>query len=132
MSINDPIGDFLTRIRNGQQARKKTITSPSSTVRQAIAAVLKDEGYIADYAVASEPGNKKTITVTLKYYQGKPVIERLERISTPSLRVYKGKAEVPKVLGGLGVAILTTPQGVLSDKQARAAGVGGEVICVVS
>jgi small subunit ribosomal protein S8 len=131
MSINDPIGDFLTRIRNGQQARLKTITSPSSTVRAAIAEVLKDEGYIADYAVASE-GKKKTITVTLKYYQGKPVIERLERISTPSLRVYKGKTEVPKVLGGLGVAILTTPQGVLSDKKARAAGIGGEVICVVS
>ncbi len=131
MSINDPIGDFLTRIRNGQQARLKTITSPSSTVRAAIAEVLKDEGYIADYAVASE-GKKKTITVTLKYYQGKPVIERLERVSTPSLRVYKGRSEVPKVLGGLGVAILTTPQGVLSDKKARAAGIGGEVICVVS
>ena len=131
MSINDPIGDFLTRIRNGQLARKKTIVSPASTVRQDIAAVLKDEGYIADYAVASE-GKKKQITVTLKYYQGKPVIERLERISTPSLRVYKGKTQVPKVLGGLGVAILTTPQGVLSDKKARAAGIGGEVICVVS
>jgi len=131
MSINDPIGDFLTRIRNGQMARKKTITSPSSTVRVDIAAVLKDEGYIADYAVAAD-GKKKVITVTLKYYQGKPVIERLERISTPSLRVYKGKTEVPKVLGGLGVAILTTPQGVLSDKKARAAGIGGEVICVVS
>jgi small subunit ribosomal protein S8 len=131
MSINDPIGDFLTRIRNGQQARLKTITSPSSTVREDIAAVLKDEGYIADYAVASE-GKKKVITVTLKYYQGKPVIERLERISTPSLRVYKAKTDVPKVLGGLGVAILTTPQGVLSDRKARAAGIGGEVICVVS
>ncbi|HUR39834.1 MAG TPA: 30S ribosomal protein S8 [Verrucomicrobiae bacterium] len=131
MSINDPIGDFLTRIRNGQMARKKTITSPSSTVRADIAAVLKDEGYIADFAVAAE-GKKKSITVTLKYYQGKPVIERIERISTPSLRVYKGRADVPKVLGGLGIAILTTPQGVLSDKKARAAGIGGEVICVVS
>jgi small subunit ribosomal protein S8 len=131
MSINDPIGDFLTRIRNGQQARKKTITSPSSTVRVAIAEVLKDEGYIADYAVAAE-GTKKTITVTLKYYQGKPVIERLERISTPSLRVYKKKPDVPKVLGGLGVCILTTPQGMMSDKKARAAGIGGEVVCVVS
>ena len=131
MSINDPIGDFLTRIRNGQQAGKKTITSPSSTVRQNIAAVLKDEGYIADYAVASE-GKKKTITVTLKYYQGKPVIERLERISKPSLRVYKKRTAVPKVLGGLGIAILTTPQGVLSDKKARAAGIGGEVLCIVS
>jgi small subunit ribosomal protein S8 len=131
MSINDPIGDFLTRIRNGQQARKKTITSPASTVRAAIAEVLKDEGYIADYAVAAE-GKKKVITVTLKYYQGKPVIERLERISTPSLRVYKKKTEVPKVLGGLGVCILTTPQGMMSDKKARAAGIGGEVVCVVS
>lgn len=131
MSINDPIGDFLTRIRNGQMARKKTITSPSSTVRVDIAAVLKDEGYIADFAVATE-GKKKTMTVTLKYYQGKPVIERIERISTPSLRVYKNKGEVPQILGGLGVCILTTPQGVLSDKKARAAGIGGEVICVVS
>ncbi len=131
MSINDPIGDFLTRIRNGQMARKKTIISPSSTVRVDIAAVLKDEGYIADYAVATE-GKKKTITVTLKYFQGKPVIERIDRISTPSLRVYKARADVPKILGGLGVCILTTPQGVLSDKKARAAGIGGEVICVVS
>ena len=131
MSINDPIGDFLTRIRNGQMARKKTIVSPSSTVRVNIAAVLKDEGYIADYAVAAE-GKKKIITVTLKYYQGKPVIERIDRISTPSLRVYKGKTAVPKVLGGLGIAILTTPQGVLSDKKARAAGIGGEVLCIVS
>lgn len=131
MSINDPIGDFLTRIRNGQMARKKTITSPSSTVRVDIAAVLKDEGYIADYAVAAD-GKKKTITVTLKYYQGKPVIERIDRISTPSLRVYRKKDAVPKILGGLGVCILTTPQGVLSDKKARAAGIGGEVICVVS
>jgi small subunit ribosomal protein S8 len=93
--------------------------------------VLKDEGYIADFAVASE-GKKKTITVTLKYYQGKPVIERIDRISTPSLRVYKKNGAVPKILGGLGIAILTTPQGVLSDKKARAAGIGGEVICVVS
>jgi len=131
MSINDPIGDFLTRIRNGQMARKKTITSPSSTVRVDIAAVLKDEGYIADYAVATE-GKKKTMTVTLKYFQGKPVIERIDRISTPSLRVYKAKDAVPKILGGLGVCILTTPQGVLSDRKARAAGIGGEIICVVS
>lgn len=131
MSINDPIGDFLTRIRNGQQARKRTVTAPASTVKSAIAAVLKDEGYIADYAVSAE-GARKTITVTLKYYQGKPVIERIQRISKPSLRVYRGKGDVPKVLGGLGVAILTTPQGVLSDRRAREAGIGGEVICVVS
>ena len=131
MSMTDPIADFLTRLRNGQAARKKTVSSPSSTVKEAIAAVLKEEGYIADYSVAAE-GGKKTITVALKYYQGKPVIERLERISTPSLRVYKGKGGVPKVLGGLGVAILSTSQGVVSDRKARAAGQGGEVICVVA
>jgi len=130
MSINDPIGDFLTRIRNAQQARKKTVSSPASTVRSAIAAVLKEEGYIADFATTAE-GAKKTITVTLKYYQGKPVIERLERISTPSLRVYKGKGSLPKILGGLGIAIISTPSGVVSDRKARAAGIGGEVLCVV-
>jgi len=131
MSINDPIGDFLTRIRNGQRARKKFIVSPSSTARVAVAAVLKDEGYIADYAVTAE-GNKKTISVTLKYFAGKPVIERLDRVSTPSLRVYKGKDELPKVLGGLGVAIISTPKGVVSDRRARADGQGGEIICLVA
>lgn len=131
MSINDPIGDFLTRIRNGQQARKKYILSPSSKAREAVAAVLKDEGYIADYAVTAD-GNKKTMSVTLKYFAGKPVIERLVRISTPSLRVYKGKDELPKVLGGLGVAIISTPKGVLSDRKARAEGQGGEIICLVA
>ena len=131
MSINDPIGDFLTRIRNGQQARKKYIVSPSSKLREAVAAVLKDEGYIAEYAVTAE-GNKKTMSVTLKYFAGKPVIERIVRISTPSLRVYKGKGELPKVLGGLGVAIISTPTGVVSDRKARASGQGGEVICIVA
>jgi small subunit ribosomal protein S8 len=131
MSINDPIGDFLTRIRNGQQARKKFIVSPSSKEREAIAAVLRDEGYITDFAVKSEEG-KKSISVTLKYFQGKPVIERLERVSTPSLRVYKGKDELPKVLGGLGVAIISTSQGVVSDRKARSEGHGGEVICYVA
>jgi len=131
MSINDPIGDFLTRIRNGQQARKKYILSPSSKAREAVAAVLKDEGYIADFAVTAD-GNKKTMSVTLKYFAGKPVIERLVRVSTPSLRVYKGKDELPKVLGGLGVAIISTPKGVVSDRKARAAGQGGEIICLVA
>ena len=131
MSINDPIGDFLTRIRNGQQARKKFIVSPSSKQREALAAVLKQEGYIGDFSVKAE-GNKKFITVALKYFEGKPVIDRLDRVSTPSLRVYKGKDELPKVLGGLGVAIISTPAGVVSDRQARAAGHGGEVICVVA
>lgn len=131
MSMTDPIADFLTRIRNGQTAHKKVVSSPSSKVKEAIAAVLKDEGYIADFQVAAE-GNKKTITLALKYFQGKPVIERIERISKPALRVYKGKDELPKVLGGLGVAIISTPSGVVSDRKARAAGQGGEVICIVS
>lgn len=131
MSINDPIGDFLTRIRNGQQARKKFITSPSSKQREAIAAVLKDEGYIADYSVKAE-GQKKVITVILKYFEGKPVIERIDRVSKPSLRLYKSADELPKVLAGLGVAIISTSQGMLSDRKARAAGQGGEVVCIVA
>ena len=131
MSMTDPISDFLTRLRNGQSARKKTIVSPSSTVKEAIAAVLKDEGYIADYSVSSQ-GAKKLITIALKYFQGKPVIERIERISKPSLRVYKHKDGVPKILGGLGIAIVSTSQGVVSDRKARATGQGGEVLCVVA
>ena len=131
MSNTDPISDFLTRIRNGQQARQKQIVSPSSKVKEAIAAVLKDEGYISDFGVTAE-GAKKTITLALKYFQGKPVIERIERVSKPALRVYKGKGELPKVLGGLGVAIVSTPSGVVSDRKARAAGQGGEVICIVA
>jgi small subunit ribosomal protein S8 len=131
MSINDPIGDFLTRIRNGQSARKKFITSPSSQQREAVAAVLREEGYIAEYSVKAD-GNKKVITVTLKYFDGKPVIERIDRISKPSLRVYKDKESLPKVLGGLGVAIISTSQGVVSDRKARAAGQGGEIICIVA
>src|SRR5436190_476199 len=111
MSMTDPIADFLTRIRNGQSARKKSIQSPSSTVKEAIARVLQDEGYILGYDVAVED-KKATITVALKYFDGKPVIERIERISTPSLRVYKAKDDVPTVLGGLGVAIISTPKGV--------------------
>jgi small subunit ribosomal protein S8 len=131
MSMNDPISDFLTRIRNGQAARKQAIVSPSSKVREAIAKVLKDEGYIRDFSVKSE-GNKKFITVSLKYFEGKPVIERLDRVSKPSLRVYKANDDLPTVLGGLGVAIVSTSRGVVSDKQARAAGEGGEVLCIVA
>jgi len=131
MSINDPIGDFLTRIRNGQSARKKTISSPSSKQREAVAAVLKQEGYIADFSVKADDG-KKVMTVTLKYFDGKPVIERIDRISTPSLRVYKDSSSLPKVLGGLGVAIISTSSGVVTDRAARAAGHGGEVICYVA
>ena len=131
MTINDPIADFLIRIKNAQQARKRTVSAPNSTVKEAIAAVLRDEGYIADFSVATE-GAKKVLTVRLKYYQGKPVIERLERVSTPSLRIYRGKGKLPKVMAGLGVAIISTPKGVLSDRKARAEGTGGEVLCVVA
>lgn len=131
MSMTDPIADFLTRIRNGQQARKKQIAVSSSKVKEAIAAVLKDEGYISEFNVVAD-GAKKTLTVSLKYFEGKPVIERIERISRPSLRVYKGKDQLPKVLGGLGVAIVSTPSGVLSDRRAREAGQGGEVLCIVA
>jgi small subunit ribosomal protein S8 len=131
MSMTDPIADFLTRIRNGQSARKKSIQSPSSTVKESIARVLQDEGYILGYDVATE-NKKSVITVALKYFDGKPVIERIDRISTPSLRVYKAKDEIPTVLGGLGVAIISTSAGVVSDKQARASGQGGEVLCVVA
>ncbi len=131
MSMTDPVADFLTRIRNGQSARKKTIKSPSSKLKESIANVLQDEGYILGYDVSAE-GSKKTMTVALKYYDGKPVIETIRRVSTPSLRVYKSKDEIPTVLGGLGVAIISTPAGVVTDKQARASGQGGEVLCVVS
>lgn len=131
MSINDPIGDFLTRIRNGQSARKKFITSPSSKQRESVAAVLKDEGYISEFSVSSD-GQKKTITVVLKYFQGRPVIERLDRVSKPSLRVYKASDELPRVLAGLGVAIISTSKGIVSDRTARAAGQGGEVVCIVA
>ncbi|MDD3763862.1 MAG: 30S ribosomal protein S8 [Nevskiales bacterium] len=131
MSMTDPIADFLTRIRNGQRARKKVITAPSSKIKEAIAAVLKEEGYVSDYSVSAE-GAKKTITVALKYFEGRPVIDRIERVSRPALRVYKGKDNLPKILGGLGVAIISTPSGVVSDRKARAAGQGGEVLCIVA
>jgi small subunit ribosomal protein S8 len=132
MSNTDPIADFLTRIRNGQQARKKQISTPSSKNKEAIAQVLQDEGYILGFDVAESGSGKKTMTVALKYFEGKPVIERLDRVSKPSLRVYKSADQLPKVLGGLGVAIISTSKGVVSDKQARAAGHGGEVICIVA
>lgn len=131
MSMTDPIADFLTRIRNGQAANKAEISVPSSKVKAAIAAVLKDEGYIADFTVRSE-GNKATLVVALKYHNGRPVIERIERVSRPGLRHYRGKGEVPKVLGGLGITIVSTSMGVMTDREARRAGQGGEVLCVVA
>lgn len=132
MSMTDPVGDFLTRIRNGQQARKKQITAPASKLKSAIAQVLKDEGYIASFETVDSGAGKKTLALTLKYFDNKPVIERIDRISKPSLRVYKASSELPTVLGGLGIAIISTPNGVVTDKAARAAGQGGEVLCIVA
>jgi small subunit ribosomal protein S8 len=131
MSMTDPIADFLTRIRNGQSSGKPAVNVPTSKVKVAIAKVLKEEGYIEDFSASVDEG-KATLAVQLKYYQGRPVIDRLERVSRPGLRVYKGKDELPSILGGLGVAIVSTSQGVMTDRQARASGHGGEVICIVS
>lgn len=131
MSMTDPIADMFTRIRNAQMIGHAEVNMPASKVKAEIARLLKDEGYIEGYASQQLEG-KPTLTVTLKYYEGRPVIERLERVSTPGLRVYKGKEELPKVLGGLGVAIISTPKGLMSDRAAREAGHGGEIIGVVA
>ena len=131
MSMSDPIADLLTRIRNAQAVAKTTVSVPSSKVKVAIAQVLKDEGYIDGFKVTSE-GGKAELLIDLKYYAGRPVIERIERVSRPGLRVYKGKDAIPQVMNGLGVAIVTTPQGVMTDRKARATGVGGEVLCYVA
>ena len=131
MSMSDPIADMLTRIRNAQAADKVSVSMPSSKLKMAIAKVLKDEGYIDDFAVR-ENGAKPVLELALKYYAGRPVIARIERVSRPGLRIYKGSGDIPKVLNGLGVAIVSTSQGVMTDKKARAAGVGGEVLCIVA
>ena len=131
MSMSDPIADMLTRIRNAQMVEKVSVTMPSSKVKVAIAQVLKDEGYIEDFAVKSD-GAKADLNIALKYYAGRPVIERLERVSKPGLRVYRGRNDIPQVMNGLGVAIVSTPKGVMTDRKARATGVGGEVICYVA
>jgi len=131
MSMSDPIADMLTRIRNGQSAEKQNVAMPSSTVKVSIAKVLKAEGYIEDFAVRDEAG-KPILDVRLKYYAGRPVIEKIERISRPGLRVYRGRDELPKVMNGLGVAIVSTSKGVMTDRTARTTGVGGEVLCVVA
>lgn len=130
MSMQDPVADMLTRIRNGQMAEKKSVTMPSSTLKVAILKVLQEEGYIAGFDVKSENG-KSTVTVELKYFNGKPVIETVKRISTPGLRIYKAANDLPKVNGGLGVSIVSTSKGVMTDRAARAQGIGGEVICNV-
>ncbi len=130
MSMTDPIADMLTRIRNGQSAGKESVILPSSKLKVAIAKVLKDEGYISNYATETN-GSHTQMTIVLKYHNGVPVIEKVKRISRPGLRIYKSKDELPKVLGGLGIAVISTSKGVMTDRAARAGGHGGEVICTV-
>jgi small subunit ribosomal protein S8 len=131
MSMSDPIADMLTRIRNAQMVEKAAVTMPSSKLKVAIAQVLMDEGYIDGFQVRSN-GAKTELEIGLKYYAGKPVIERIERVSRPGLRIYKGRDAIPSVKNGLGVAIVTTPKGVMTDRKARQTGVGGEVLCYVA
>lgn len=131
MAMSDPVADMLTRIRNAQMAGKASVLMPSSKLKAAIAAVLKDEGYIDGFSVQSSEG-KASLELGLKYYAGSPVIERIERVSKPGLRIYKGCGEIPRVMNGLGIAIVSTPKGVMTDRKARAANVGGEVLCIVA
>jgi small subunit ribosomal protein S8 len=131
MSMTDPIADMLTRIRNAQMVRKNVVNMPSSKVKTAIAQVLKDEGYIEGFAV-NENAGKPELEISLKYYAGAPVIEKIERVSRPGLRIYRGRDDLPKVMNGLGVAIVSTSRGVMTDRKARATGVGGEVLCIVA
>ena len=131
MSMSDPIADLLTRIRNAQMVAKTTVSVPSSKVKVAIVKVLREEGYIEGFDVTTSNG-KQELTIALKYYAGRPVIERIERVSRPGLRVYRGRGNIPQVQNGLGVAIVTTPKGVMTDRKARASGVGGEVLCYVA
>ncbi len=131
MSMSDPIADMLTRIRNGQQVEREFVEMPSSKLKVAIAQVLKDEGYIDGFNVV-EDGGKASLRVALKYYAGRPVIDRIERVSKPGLRIYKSRDDIPQVMNGLGVAIVSTSKGVMTDRKARATGVGGEVLCYVA
>jgi small subunit ribosomal protein S8 len=131
MSMSDPIADMLTRIRNGQAAEKTVVDMPSSKLKVAIAQVLKDEGYIDDFSVRNDAG-KATLSIALKYYVGRPVIDRLERVSRPGLRIYRQSRDIPRVMNGLGIAIVSTPKGVVTDRKARSLGVGGEVLCLVA
>ncbi len=131
MSMSDPIADMLTRIRNGQRVDKTEVAMPSSKLKVAIAKVLEDEGYINGFVVEENAG-KPTLRIGLKYYAGRPVIERIERVSRPGLRIYKNSRTIPQVMNGLGVAIISTPKGVMTDRKARAAGVGGEVLCYIA
>ena len=132
MSMSDPIADMLTRIRNAQGVERPVVTMPSSKLKVAIATVLRDEGYIDGFSVRNAEAGKPELEIALKYYAGRPVIERIERVSRPGLRVYKGRHDLPSVMNGLGVAIVTTPKGVMTDRKARASGIGGEVLCYVA
>lgn len=129
MSLQDPVSDMLTRVRNAQRASKASVKMPSSTQKENIAQVLKAEGYVTDFSVSE--GAKKELTIELKYFQGKPVIDEIHRVSRPGLRIFKSKDELPSVNGGLGIAIISTSKGVMTEKQAKASGNGGEVICTV-
>ncbi|MCW5621273.1 MAG: 30S ribosomal protein S8 [Burkholderiales bacterium] len=131
MSMTDPIADMLTRIRNAQMSERTLVTMPCSKVKVAIAQVLKDEGYIEDFKVVTE-GAKSNLEIGLKYYAGRPVIEKIERVSRPGLRIYKGSKDIPQVMNGLGIAIVSTSRGVMTDRKARSSGVGGEVLCIVA
>lgn len=131
MSMHDPIADMLTRIRNAQRADKPSVSMPSSKLKVAIAQVLKDEGYIDNFSIA-DADKKPVLSIDLKYYAGRPVIDRIERISKPGLRIYKGVNDIPRVMNGLGVAIVSTSQGVMTDRKARASGIGGELLCIVA
>jgi small subunit ribosomal protein S8 len=130
--MSDPISDMLTRIRNAQMAEKAAVTLPSSKLKAAIAQVLKDEGYIDGYSVIAGEGGKSTMEIALKYYAGRPVIETIQRVSRPGLRIYKGSQDIPKVMNGLGIAIVSTSKGLMTDRKARANGIGGEVLCIVA
>ena len=131
MSMSDPIADMLTRIRNAQLVEKTSVAMPSSKLKVAIAKVLKDEGYIENFAIRGDAA-KPELEIALKYYAGRPVIERIERVSSPGLRIYRGKDEMPRVMNGLGIAIVSTSRGVMTDRKARATGVGGEVLGIVA
>jgi small subunit ribosomal protein S8 len=131
MSMSDPIADMLTRIRNAQMTERATVLMPSSKVKLAIAKVLKDEGYIDGFKIGGEE-QKPVLEIALRYYAGRPVIEKIERISKPGLRIYKSKDDIPRVMNGLGIAIVSTSRGVMTDRAARATGIGGEVLCIVA
>ncbi len=131
MSMSDPVSDMLTRIRNAQMCMKSDVLMPASGLKQAIAGILEQEGYISGFALSGEGANKK-LAITLKYYQGKPVIDRIQRVSKPGLRCYRKANELPRIMGGLGIAIVSTSQGLMTDRRARSEGIGGEVLCVVA